>query len=121
MAKSKKRPTAVLNIGKLRRLGTFIFKVKGIRANIVANNAMFPTPVPTPATLLTNLTTLDDAQVAVEQRVPGAVGARDEAYSVVLDNFYELMAYVQTLANASANQQAAITIIQTSGYDLKIN
>jgi hypothetical protein len=121
MAKSKKRPLAVFQILKLRILSQFIQKVRDILADIGANTTLFATPAPTIASVNGHIDDLVDAETAVGQRVIGSVAARDEAYSVVLDDVYALMRYVQGLADSAANEQAAITVITSSGFDLKVN
>ncbi len=121
MAKSGKRPLVVFNIKKLRKLGDFLFKVLGIKQNIELNPTMFATPNPPMGTIETHVEELVEAEEKVLTRAPGSVASRDEKYDQVLDDVHTLQGYVQELADESADEQSATTIITTSGFDLKIN
>ena len=121
MAKSEKRPLAMLNWRALQRIGDFIVKVRAIVADIAANAGIFVTPAPPLATVTTNITALEAAETLAQSRVVGAAAARDEKYNVVVDNVRGLQGYVQNLADNAPNPGAAITIIQSSGFGLKVN
>lgn len=120
MAQSKRRPIAVFLISKLRKLGNFIFKVKGIRADIDANPLIYVTPTPPTAQINTDIVALEAEQTKVKQRVPGSVATRDIAYSKVMEDINNLLGYVQKLADGAANEQEAIALITTAGFNVKI-
>ncbi len=120
MARAARRPIAVFVIRRYRKLGDFISKVRGIRADIDANPLIYVTPTPPTAQINTDVDALVSAQTDVEQRKSGSVGARNEAYTVVVEDVNNLMAYVQKLADSAPNEQAAITVITTAGFSVKV-
>jgi len=119
MAKSNKRPIAVLNILKLRKIGDFIAKMRGISLNMANNVAIFTTPNPDLATFDANIDALEAAEAATETRTRGSVQARDQAYDLMLDNVHSELNYVQDLADAAADVDDALEVIALSGFDLK--
>ncbi len=121
MAKAAKRPLAVFNIKKYLQIGAFLLKVIGIVQNIKNNAGMYATPKPPILTVEGHLDELKDAEIAVQTRAPGSAQARDEKYDQVLDDVHTLQNYVQDLADEAVDTQAAITVITTSGFDLKVN
>jgi len=121
MAKSSKRPLAVLKLTKYLKIGDFLLWVAGIIQNIKNNPLVFVTPNPSITIMETNLAELEKAEVKVKSRAPGASAARDVIYSEVVDDMRALLSYVQNLADDSADEQTAIAIIEASGFDLKVN
>ena len=121
MVKAGRRLLAVFNIRKYLKIGDFFIKVAGITQNIKNNVAIFMSPQPPILTVEANVGLLGKAEIAVQTRAPGTVAARDQAYGQVLDDVHTLLNYVQDLADAAADEQAAVTIIQTSGFDVKVN
>jgi hypothetical protein len=119
MAKSNLRPLAVLHTQKVRKIGSFIEKIRAIVLDMTNNVALFPSPTPTLATVTTHITALEAAEDVAKTRVAGSVAARDQQYDVVLDDAHGLLAYVQTIADNAANEEDSIAIINASGFDLK--
>ena len=119
MATSSKRPIAVFPIGKLKKIGDFILKIRAIILNIVSNPTIFVTPSPTTLVVTTNTTGLESAEALAQTRVVGAVSARNLKYTVVLKNIHGIQSYVQTLADNAPDEATAIAIISASGFDLK--
>ena len=119
MAKSNKRPLAVLHMAKLKKLGSFIEKMRAIVLDMTNNAALFPSPTPALATVTTHITALETAEDVAKTRVAGSVAARDQKYDIVLDDAHGLLAYVQTLADSAANEEDAVALINASGFDLK--
>ena len=119
MAKSNLRPLAVLHTQKVRKIGSFIEKIRAIVLDMTNNVALFPTPTPTLATVTTHITALEAAEDVAKTRVAGSVAARDQQYDVVLDDAHGLLNYVQTLADVAANEEDAVALINASGFDLK--
>ena len=119
MATSEKRPLAVLHMKTLRKIGNFIVKMRAIVLDMTNNVALFPTPSPTLATVTTHITNLEAAESTAKTRVAGSVAARNQKYDIVIDDAHGLLNYVQTIADNAANEDAAIAIINASGFDLK--
>lgn len=121
MAKSEKRPLAVFLTQSYRRIGDFIVKARAIVAAIGSNSGIFTTPDPPLATVTTNIDNLEAAESVAQSRTLGSAAARDEKYNLVLDNVRGIQGYVQKLADNAANEGTAITIIQSSGFGLRVN
>jgi hypothetical protein len=111
-----KRVIAALNTSKLSKIGTFIGKAKFITKSMAAAG-WFPSPPIPLATVNTDITNLDAAQTTALSRAKGASQARDDKKVIVLGDLHQLMAYVQTIADA--NPRNAETIITSSGFDVK--
>ncbi len=121
MAKSKKRPLAVFRFRSYLILGVFIQQLRDVLADIDAQATIFVTPDPTTASVEANIVLLIEAETNVGKRVVGSVQARNNAYSVVKDDVYALLRYVQALADAAASEDASKAIITASGFDLRVN
>ena len=119
MAKSARRPLAVLLIATLSKLGNFILKAKYIVAQMGDNVTKYPTPSPPLADVTLSIAALEDAQVEVSKRVPGAVATRDLKYTAVLNDLRSLQNYVQDRADSQTDEQAAIGMITSSGFSLR--
>jgi hypothetical protein len=103
----------------VRKIGSFIEKIRAIVLNMTNNAALFPTPTPPLATVTTNIAALEKAEDVAKTRVAGSVAARNLAYDVVLENAHGLLNYVQTLADNAATEATSLDIINASGFDLK--
>ena len=121
MAKSNKRPIAVFLLSRTRRIGDFIIKVRGILTNMADNATIFTAPVPTLLSVEGHVSDLDTAEAKAQTRAKGTAAARDLKYEVVLQDVRDLTAYVQKLADESADEATAVAIIQASGFSLKVN
>ncbi|MEP7169705.1 MAG: hypothetical protein ABI855_10080 [Bacteroidota bacterium] len=119
MAKSSKRPLAVLSLKKINRIGDFMLFVRTLLLNILNHPLFFVTPVPVPATVTTDVDKLDEAQTIAKTRVTGSASARDLKYDIVLTEVYGLQSYVQGLADIAPDEATAIAIINASGFGLK--
>jgi hypothetical protein len=118
--KSSKRPLAILNMAIIRAIGNFIIKAQAIVTNMTNNAVIFVAPVPALPLVTTDINNLETAQGEAETRVAGAAAERNLKYDIVLDDLRGLQRYVQTLADAAPNEAAAIAIINSSGFDLKV-
>jgi hypothetical protein len=121
MAKSPKRPLAALMMKQLLIIGNFILKAKAIVLNIGNNPLIFVTPSPTLASVTTHIGNLETAETLAATRAIGTAAARDLKYGVVLDDLHLLLNYVQNTADAAPNYETAISIIQASGFSVKVN
>jgi hypothetical protein len=121
MAKSRKRPVALLRLRKLGRIGSFIVKAKSVVLDIGSNSGFFPAPSPPLATVNTDIRKLEDAQTLAKTRVVGSAGVRNIEYGVVLADIHSLLSYVQTQADNAPDEETAIAIINASGFSLKVN
>jgi hypothetical protein len=119
MANSNKRPMAVFPIRKLKKIGSFILRIRTILINILNNPTIFVSPSPAVATITTNVTNLEAAEAIARTRVIGSVAARNLKYDVVLKNVHTLQSYVQGLADNAVDEHTSIAIINASGFDLK--
>lgn len=121
MTANPKRPTAALNMKKLRKLGKFIEKIREIILMMTNNILIFPTPTPALTSVTTHVNDLEAAEAIAKTRVAGSVAQRDIKYAIVLEDVHGLQAYVQILADAASNEEGAIMIITASGFDLKMH
>lgn len=122
MAKAKRRPVAVFLISKFRKIGDFIIEMKAIAHNIFTDpNGYFTTPVPTFTVVDGNILDLEKAQTLAKTRATGTAAARDLKYDIVVNDKNKWLAYVQGLADGSADEATAISIIQTSGFSVRVN
>jgi hypothetical protein len=111
--------TAVLNIAKLRKMDAFIAKARLIQQSM-NGNTWFPAPpvnVTVGGTLDLAIQLLITLQTKSLTKVKGAVQARDVQYKVVLDYLHQLLAYVQTIADANSASSEALII--SSAFDVK--
>jgi hypothetical protein len=118
--KSIRRPLAILRMATIRAIGKFILRAKTIVLNLDNHPLIFVTPAPTTAAVTGDITDLDAAEAVAETRVAGSAAARNEKYDIVLNDLRDLLTYVQKLADDAGDENAAIAIIQASGFDLKI-
>ncbi len=92
------RAIAVLKMSpKVKSLITFAQSV----ATTMTDNATFPSPNPTLATLQTDVAALVTAETAVLARTKGAADARNAKLAVVKADLESLKNYVQNVVNAS--------------------
>ncbi|MBP7498001.1 MAG: hypothetical protein KA792_10095 [Bacteroidales bacterium] len=115
----KARPLVVLNINKIRQIGNFILKMRGIYANMLLHPDLYPSPPFILNDFLDNVEALVAAEAEVYTQIRGKVQARNQAYDLVLDNAHTLLNYVQTLADRADTLEEAIRLILSSGFDLK--
>lgn len=116
---SNKRPIAVLPTRLLRKIGEYILYVRMIILNIGNNPLIFVTPTPPLVDATTHVDDLEAAEAVAATRVTGSAAARDLKYDIVQDDLHGLLNYVQNLADKSADEPTAISIINTSGFSLK--
>ncbi len=121
MPTKSKIPAVVFTASKFRKVGDFILNMKTIVLNIGAAVGYFPTPNPTLASVTTNIGTLEIAETKVKTRIVGAAAARDLIYDTCYKDLLALVAYVQLIANASADAATAIAIIESAGFNVKLN
>ncbi len=119
MAQSARRPMAVLLILTLRKLGDFILKAKYIVAQMGTNTTLYPSPKPPLADVTLSIAALEAAQLEVDKRVVGAVAVRNQKYTGLLADIRGLQGYVQERADSETDEQAAITMITSSGFSLR--
>jgi hypothetical protein len=119
MAKNPKRLLAVFQGRKYRKIGDFILKVRTLILNFVSNPLMFPAPLPIVADITKHTDDLEEAQAKALTRVVGSTAERDIKYDQVVDDVNHWLGYVQGLADNTNDEAIAISIIETSGFDLK--
>lgn len=119
MANLQKRPVAILQVRKYRKIGDFILKVRTLIVNITNNALLFVTPLPKPVDVTADTDALEAAESIAQTRVVGSVADRDVKYDKVVDDVHTWLNYVQTLADNAADEATSVLIIESSGFDLK--
>jgi uncharacterized protein (DUF2126 family) len=76
----------------------------------MTGNSNFPTPNPALATITSDVTAADAAETVALTKVKGAVAVRNAKMVVLLNDLKTLKAYVQAVANADADNAAAIIL-----------
>ncbi len=85
--------------------------------NRMTGNASFPTPVPTLAAVTAAIDALEAAETATLARTKGAATLRDEKRAELVTLLKQLRGYIQTIADASADNAASI--IESAGVTVK--
>ena len=116
---ASKRPIAVFKAPK--PIDKYIFKVRALIINLLANPGYFSGVSPSPATVTTNVGNLELKQGRVVAKKVGAAALRDVQLKRVKANVNDLIAEVQSLADNSDNEETAIAIIQAAGLGVKVN
>jgi hypothetical protein len=83
----------------------------------MTGNASFPTPVPTLAAVTAAINALEAAETATLARTKGAATLRDEKRAELVTLLKQLRGYIQTIADASADNAASI--IESAGVTVK--
>jgi hypothetical protein len=83
----------------------------------MTGNAAIPSPTPPLATVTADIAALDAAETTVKTRAPGSAEARNLKLQVVVNDMHGLEACVQTAADASPAEAAAI--IESAGMHVK--
>jgi hypothetical protein len=83
----------------------------------MTNNPAFPTPAPTLAAVTAAIADLQTAETGAIGRAKGAVATRNEKRVVLASLLVQLKAYVQSTADADADNSASI--IQSSGIAVR--
>jgi hypothetical protein len=112
--KSVRRSLAVL---KLPRVVVAILTYAQSIVTAMAGNARFPSPVPTLAVLTAAIAVLQTAESSALARTKGTVTVRNDKRAALVVLLQQLRGYVQTIADADAENSAAI--IQSSGFAVK--
>lgn len=76
----------------------------------MTGNSYFPTPNPPLATINSDVTSLDAAETVALTKVKGAAAARNAKLVILVNDLKTLKAYVQTVANADADNADAIIL-----------
>jgi hypothetical protein len=100
-----RHPVVILKAKK--QIPGLIVQAKTISAAIAANATLFPTPSLPLSQLNNDVAALELAQTQAKSRTVGAVQARDLKAKAVGDDLKAILAYVQSLINASPAQAAA--------------
>jgi hypothetical protein len=97
-------------------VAALIVYVQGILA-AMTSNPHFPSPAPALTAVAAALAALQQAEVAAQARTKGAVVVRNDKKGALVTLLQQLRAYVQSVADADAENGAAI--IQSSGFPLR--
>jgi hypothetical protein len=112
--KSVHRSLAVLKLPKV--IAALVTYAQAI-VTAITGNPRFPTPLPTLAVISAAIAALQVAEAAALARTKGMVTARNDKRAVLVALLQQLRTYVQTIADADADNSAAI--IQSAGLSVK--
>jgi hypothetical protein len=113
MPVTPRRPRAILGFS-IKKRGDLLEGSKNIYNRMDAGGAIFASSPVTMTQLLDLITTFDGAQSAVRSRTAGTATARDAKAMPLISALGQLVAFVQSLADA-ANETDAISIIEAAG------
>jgi hypothetical protein len=113
-SKSIHRSVAVLNLPKI--VAAIITYAQSIIA-AMTGNTRFPSPSPTLAVVSAAIAALQQSESSALARTKGAVTARNDRKAARVALLQQLRTYVQTVADADAENSAAI--IQSAGFAVK--
>ena len=97
-------------------VAALVVYVQGVLA-AMTSNPHFPTPTPALTAVAAALAALQQAEVAAQARTKGAVLVRNDRKGTLVTLLQQLRAYVQAIADADAENGAAI--IGSSGFPLR--
>ena len=112
-----KTPKIHVALKRPRPVTALISLVQAIEAAMSSASATFPSPTPTMAQFTSDISTLVTAENAAKLRAKGAVQTRDAKLAIVLADLKQLVAYVESVANANPANAAAI--INSAGMVVK--
>jgi hypothetical protein len=112
--KPNHRTIAVLNMP--RTVGALVTYAQGI-VTAMTGNPSFPTPAPALATVKTAIDDLQKAETVAQARTKGAVSVRNEKRTALVTLLRQMVAHVQTVADA--NVENAVSIIESAGIGVK--
>jgi hypothetical protein len=113
--KPPRRITAVLNHPEYQ-VPLLLVQARGI-VQSMSGNAWFSDPSPRLEAIEAAIEELAAAETATLGRTMGTVAVRDEKRGALVMLLQQLMAYVQTVADA--NVENAVSIIESGGYSVK--
>jgi hypothetical protein len=105
---STKTPKIHVALKRPRTVAGLISLAQAIEAAMASASTTFPSPTPTLAQLTSDISTLVTAEAAAKTRAKGAVQTRDAKLAAVVADLKQLVAYVETVANANPVNAAAI-------------
>lgn len=119
MKTGKNRQIAALHMRALGRINNFIGKMRGISLMMSNHPELYPSPNPPLATFNQQIDELIEAEAETSRKRRGSAQERNKKYNQVVIDVHALLNYVQTLADNAADEEEAILIIVSSGFDLK--
>ena len=115
-AASKSIHRAIVTLGIPKKNADVILYATNI-AQKMTNNANFPTPTPTIATLSAAVNDLHAAETVALSRAKGSATVRNDKRAVLVSLLQQLDGYVQSIADASPENGAAI--IESAGLAVR--
>ena len=97
----------VLGLPKNHSVAAIIARLVAIADAMDASKTVFPSPTPAIAVVRSDITTLQKAQSALDNRL-GTTAVRDAAEAALLTDAHNLHTYVQQQVNANPTQAAVI-------------
>jgi hypothetical protein len=108
-----KTPKIHVALHKPTTITGLISMVQAIEAATASASTTFPSPTPSMAQFISDIDALVAAENAAKTRVKGAVQTRDAKLAIVTTDLKQLVAYVETVANA--NPATAAAVINSAG------
>jgi hypothetical protein len=119
MSTTRKGPIAVLHWTRMRSVAQFIAFMRVFILNLTDHITIFTAPLPAVPAAEGNVDDLEDAETLVKTRVNGAVAARNVQLNVVRNDAKAWLRYVQGVADAAADDDEAIAIIEAAGLGVR--
>jgi hypothetical protein len=105
---STKTPKIHVALKRPRTVSGLISLAQAIEAAMASAATTFPSPTPILAQFTSDISALVTAEAAAKTRAKGAVQTRDAKLAVVVADLKQLVAYVETVANANVATAAAV-------------
>ena len=107
---------ATISLGLPAKIADLILYVTAVVQKMTGNPS-FPTPTPALAVLMAAVAALHDAETVALSRVKGAATVRNDKRSALVALLQQLRGYVQTIADATPENGAAI--IESAGLAVR--
>ena len=112
-----KTPKIHVALKKPKTVTGVISMVQAVEAAMASASTTFPSPTPSMAQFTSDINALVNAENTAKTRVKGAVQIRDAKLAIVTTDLKQLVAYVETVANA--NPATAAAVINSAGMVVK--
>jgi hypothetical protein len=110
MGNTTNQPKVHVVLKMPRAVPGIISMAQAIEAAMSANAATFPSPTPTMVQFASDISALVTAEAAARTRTKGAAQTRNAKLAVVVTDLNQERAYVETVANATPANAAAIAV-----------
>jgi len=118
MATLNKRPKVIFSVSKPQRTNDFIIGVRTIIWCVGNNSTIFPSPVPTLDYIAETIASLETAEMLIKVGGESSIAERNLKYDIALNAVKDLLGYIQNIADNAQDEDAAMSIINASGFGL---